>query len=435
MRSRRSLLETGCRLAAFALLGWLIGMALTPGVGRRTERATASTLGSALPAWTRSGGHVALHADLDVVPSRATIDWLAALARAGRPVSWSGSPPLVAIGTEPIADPTGGTRIDVVAPRGARVGLSDDVSTIDSLRVGALGASVTTPVLVGAPTARAGNQPLIAGAPDSLRLGSVVVVGRASWEGKFVVAALEERGWRVTGRWTVAPSVDVAQGSVVFDTSEVSAVVALDSSAASLAGAIERFVRSGGGLVIAGSAGLAPNFASLAPAASAQRIAPRAVASDTLDRASAGFYALTSLRGDAIPLERRENRIAVAARRVQAGRVIQVGFDESWRWRMAGAPGAEASHRAWWSQIIGSVAYAPSHPEPFASLEGRLREGSAFSRPLSAPVAMLVDRLGPARAAAPANIQRWSPDNRILLTIMLACLLIEWVSRRLRGAR
>ena len=433
MRSRRNQLELGCRLSAFALLGWLLGIALTPRAGRRTERATAAMLAEALPTWTRAGGRVALHAELSAVPNAWSIDWLAALSRAGRPVSWSGSPPPVAISAEPLVDPEGGARIDVAAPRAATVALSDDVSAIDTLRIATIGASVAVPVLAGVAAARSGDQRFAAATIDSIRLGRIVVIGRAGWEGKFVVAALEERGWRVTGRWSVAPGVDVAQGALTLDTSEVSAVVALDSSAASFGGAIERFVRNGGGLVLAGTSALARGLASLAPAASIQRVAPRALNVDTLDRAAAGFYALSALRVDATPLERRQDRIAVAARRVGAGRVIQMGFDESWRWRMAGAPGAETAHRDWWSRIVGSVAFAPlvSNEKAAPTDAVPATVGAAFD----VPVAMLIDRLGPPRAGPPADVQRWSPDSRILLALMLVLLLVEWTSRRLRGAR
>jgi hypothetical protein len=425
MRSRRSLLELACRLSAFALLGWMLGIAFTPRVGRRTERATASTLSGALPGWTRAGSHIAMHAELDIVPDAATIQWLAALARAGRPVSWSGTPPAVAISAEPLADPAGGARVDIVAPPSTPVVLRDDVSAIDSLRTGAVGATVITPVLEGEATAFAGRQVLAAARVDSVRTGTVLVLGRAGWEGKFVIAALEERGWKVVGRWSIAPGVDVSQGSLALDTSAVSAVIALDTTAASLGGTIERFVRNGGGLVLAGSSAMVPGLASLAPAAAEERITPRVPRTDTLDRGAAGFYALSSLRPDATPLERRQDRIAVAARRIGAGRVIQVGFDESWRWRMAGAAGSEAAHREWWSRIVASVAYAPSVRGP------EQREGPAFSSPL----ATLIDRLGSPRPAAPANFQRWTPDSRVLLAIMLTLLLIEWISRRLRGAR
>jgi hypothetical protein len=428
MRSPRSALELSCRLGAFALLGWLLGMALTPRAGRRTERASAHSLADALPVWTRLGSRVALHADLNVVPERWSIDWLAALARAGRPVSWSGTPPVVGISAEPIVDPAGGARLDVAAPGGTVVVLNDDVSTIDSVRTGTSGMSVATPMLAGSAIAIAAGQRFGAAPIDSLVLGAVIVVGRAGWEGKFVAAALEERGWRVTGRWSIAPGVNVSQGMIDLDTSRVSAIVALDTTAASLAGAIERFVRNGGGLVLAGSAAAAPAFAALAPAAIGERIVQRATTSDTVDRGATGFYALSSLRADATPLERRQNRVAVAARRVGAGRVIQLGFDESWRWRMAGAPGSEAAHRAWWTNIVGSVAYS-SHPER--------SEGSAVRdrSTMSAPLATLVDRLGAARPSPPANFERWTPDSRLLLALMLALLLIEWTSRRLRGAR
>jgi hypothetical protein len=118
--------------------------------------------------------------------------------------------------------------------------------------------------------------------------------------------------------------------------------------------------------------------------------------------------------------------------------VIQVGFDESWRWRMAGAPGAETAHRDWWSRIVGSVAYAPviekagrqtsSHPERSERVPASV--GAAVAAPLS----YLIDQLGPPRAA-PADVERWSPDSRILLAVMLVLLLVEWTSRRLKGAR
>ncbi|HEU4787753.1 MAG TPA: hypothetical protein VFS57_10100, partial [Gemmatimonadaceae bacterium] len=110
-----------------------------------------------------------------------------------------------------------------------------------------------------------------------------------------------------------------------------------------------------------------------------------------------------------------------AARRVGAGRVLQVGYDDSWRWRMAGGPGSEAAHRMWWSRVAASVAYVPVG----GSAE---RDGSGAM----APVAHLVDRIGPARAPVQRPGSR-RVDSRILMAIIMILLLTEWGSRRLRG--
>src|SRR4051812_5535049 len=113
MRSPRSRFETACRVGAFALLGWLVGGSVIPSAGIRLERATVTELPTSLPKWTLEANNVAMHADLPTVPAAWQVDWLAALRRVGRPVSWSGTPPALAISTEPLRDPSGGIRIDV----------------------------------------------------------------------------------------------------------------------------------------------------------------------------------------------------------------------------------------------------------------------------------------------------------------------------------
>src|SRR5262249_14992322 len=144
---------------------------------------------------------------------------------------------------------------------------------------------------------------------------------------------------------------------------------------------------------------------------------------DTLGRASAGFYPVASLRRDAVPVERRNDQLAVAARRVGPGRVIQVGFDESWRWRIAGGAGSGMAHREWWSRVVSSVAYGAAHP-------AARPDGAP-----SAPVAHIFDRLGAPMSAERAAARKWSPDPRLLVALMFLLLLVEWASRRLRGAR
>jgi len=100
--------------------------------------------------------------------------------------------------------------------------------------------------------------------------------------------------------------------------------------------------------------------------------------------------------------------------------VLQVGYDDSWRWRMAGGPGSEAAHRDWWSRVVSSVAYAPV-------------TANTQSRTFDAPVASLFGKLGPPRPAPVSS--RGTVDPRLMLALILLLLLVEWTSRRLRGLR
>src|SRR5690242_8759613 len=167
MRSRRSRLETACRVGAFALIGWLLGGSIIPARGRRLERASASELAGALPAWTRTTANVALHATLPTTPAPWQIDWLSALAHSGHVVTWDGEPPALAMSVEPIADPNGGARIDIAAPNGTGIALRDDASPIDSVRVASLGGSVVTPIAAGTVRGDAHGQRVSSPAADS----------------------------------------------------------------------------------------------------------------------------------------------------------------------------------------------------------------------------------------------------------------------------
>ena len=422
MRSLRRRFEIGCRIAAFGVLGWLIGTSLVPASRRTMERASWRGLAERLPSWTRLPASVALHVDLNVPPDPWQTDWLGALHRAGHTVTWSGAPPAVAIAAEPLADPIGGLRLDVAAPRGALVSVRDAASMIDSVRVAALGATVTAAIAVDSIVAESNGARFGVRVPDPARLRSVLVIGQAGWEGKFIARALEERGWRVLVRFAVAPRVDVAQGSATpLDTGRISTVVAVDTTVAALgSAALERFVRDGGGLVLVGTAGSTGAVASLAPGRLGARTRPAALPADTIGLGGTGFYPVRALEPNATVLDRRAGTIAIAARRIGAGRVVQVGYDDSWRWRMAGGPGSEAAHREWWSRVVGSAAYVPSQIHAEAAQAG------------DAPLAHLVDRIGPARATAPAAAGR-RVDQRILMAVMMILLCLEWGSRRLRG--
>jgi hypothetical protein len=368
---------------------------------------------------------VRLHGDFATTPDAWVIDWLAALAHSGHAMTWSGSPPAVAMTSEALADPRHGVRIDVVAPSRTPVVLRDSASVIDSVRVTQLGATVVTPIVVGLIRGDAGGQGFSAVAPDSARLRNIVVIGDAGWEGKFIASALEERGWPVVARFHVAPSVDVAQGvALPLDTSRVAAVVAIDTTIQSLGAAIERFVRSGGGLVLAGPASLAAAVAPLRPGSLDARTRPSTLPTDTIGLGATGFYPVTALKADGVALERRAGGVAVAARRVGAGRVLQIGFDDSWRWRMAGGPGSEIAYGDWWARAVASVAYSSAATPSLTNAPAA-----------SAPTAHLIDRLGPSRQIAADQVPRAPLDRRLLLALIMILLLAEWSSRRLRGLR
>ena len=424
MPSPRSRFELACRIGAFALLGWLLGTSIMPSTGRRVERASQSNVESRLASWTRLPPSVVLHGDFATTPGPWAIEWLGALRRSGHAVTWSGAPPALALAAEALADPQGGARIDVGAPTDERVALRDDASAIDSLHISNLGGSVTAPILVGDILANAAGQLATAVAPDSVPTRTIVVIGGAGWEGKFVVAALEERGWPVTARFAIAPNVDVGPAALTLDTARVAAVVAIDTLVQRYGAAVERFVRSGGGLVLAGPSSQATAAASLAPGAIGSRFRPTVLPRDTFDLGSTGFFPVSSLKPDAVALERRTGGVAIAARRVGAGRVIQVGYDDSWRWRMAGATGSETAHREWWSRLVSAVAYVPESARVSVSTSA-----------VGAPLAMLVDRVGPSRSSPPAGSGSGPIDRRIILAGIMILLLAEWASRRLRGMR
>jgi hypothetical protein len=236
-------------------------------------------------------------------------------------VTWSGSPPPLVVAAEALPDPEGGVRVDVSAPSGADVVVSDEGSVIDSVRINAWGASVLSPLAIGTVTARTGDQRATVAAPDSTRVRDVVVIGRAGWEGKFVVVGARESEVGRCGRvFSVAPSVDVTAGNaLVLDTARTSAVVVIDTLVGVQASMLERFVRSGGGLVLAGSSGSLSALRSIAAGPVAARTRPVLRPTDTLRLGSTGFFPVASLNPGAVPLERRSEGVAVAARRVDAG--------------------------------------------------------------------------------------------------------------------
>jgi hypothetical protein len=126
---------------------------------------------------------------------------------------------------------------------------------------------------------------------------------------------------------------------------------------------------------------------------------------------------------EAAVLEQRDGAAAVAARRWYAGRVVQLGYDDTWRWRLAGGDHAPEEHRAWWSALVSAA--APERLEP---------ESHAGADP--APLASLTLALGPALPGAAADRPSGSSVRFVMLAfgVFLTALLAEWASRRARGA-
>ncbi len=425
----RGTVETGLRALSLGLLAWMLWLSLAPRTDDTVESTSSARLAASLREWSATGIPPAgIAVQLDQTPRPGDRDWLAALRAAGSDVTWNGNLPAAAIGVDPIASPRGGFTVLSAAPGGARVTLVDDIGPLDSAVAQGGGARFGIPAIAGVIRAKVSGTLAEAGQPDSITIKRVLVLGSAGWEAKFVVAALEEDGWKVDALLRVAPTVNVSQGTVSpIDTSRYSAVVALDEAAAPFASDIVRYVASGGGAVIAGTAASIGGFLPIRPGAPGRVIGGALLASapgsTTLE--AVPVIAIDGLRSDAIILDRRDGVVAAAARRHVAGRVIQQGYSDTWRWRMSGGDASPGEHRAWWSRAVAGIAYAPSIAHVSASAAD------------NAPVAALVGSLGPSSprpdstlASSAASISLWW-----LFGLLAASLLGEWASRRFRGVR
>lgn len=418
-------IERALRVLSLLTLGAGIWLALRPPAERVSESATSGDLPGALPRWTTAPPQ-RIHVALDAAPPRESRDWLRAIRRAGTPVTWAGDDiPALAVEVAPIASPRGGTTLWIAAPSGARVSVTDALAPIDTVIAAAGGARVLAPSTAGPLTASVGPHRARARVRDTLLTRRVLVLGRATWEAKFVIAALEETGWLVDARLSVAPGVDVTQGGARLpDTARHAALVVLDPPSVAGASAVTRYVRSGGGAILSGRAANASSLADIAIGRAGARVRASSIAfADDAPRRGLGFLAIAP-GSDAMVLEERDGRVAAAARRVDVGRVVQLGYDESWRWRLAGGAGAVDAHRNWWSGLVSSVAYRAALPV------------SRAARDDDAPLARLVDALGPSSPRAGDVLDRtpWVPSPALLFALLSVLLLAELASRRLRGA-
>jgi hypothetical protein len=432
MRSRaerRSLVEWPLRVALAAALAAALWRSLHQRArGPETRSATGATLGRTLREATRDSRVGVVRLDVDSVPTTVERAWLGALRRAGVEVGWRGAPAAIAVAAERARQPVSSVHVLLAADTGAAIALADSAGALDTLAPRGGGASLDAADVVGAVQARRGAVTARASLPAGTERRAVLVLGRAGWESKFVLAALGEAGWQVRGRLPAAPSVAVSDpGLLPIDTARYDAVVALDSTAGDLALAVARFVNQGGGLIAAGGATTLDALRPLVPARAGVRQPGRILLdADSVTPADLPLRPLVALRADAVTLERRAAGPATAARRAGRGRVLAVGYDETWRWRMLGGAGGVGAHRAWWSRMAGLVA-------PDREPVNATRAGAGAD---AAPLAALVDALGPPAAASRAHdAAPVDPLPLALLVVILAALLAETASRRFRGAR
>jgi|SRR5687768_15971682 len=426
-----SRVENVLRGLSFAALGLLIWLAFDRGRSETVVTARSANIESALADWSRMGispDRIAVRLDSNPTPRQR--DWLAALRGAGSQVSWSGSLSPVAVSVHPVTSPRGGLTILAAASGASPVIVSDDVGPLDTANARNGGASFSAPAATGIISARSGST-VATGLQHSTKPAKpLLVIGSAGWETKFVVTALEEDGWKVDASMRVAPGVSVTQGSSsAIDTSRYSAVIALDATAASRAQDIARYVAAGGGLVIAGPAAISDAFASLRASSPGRPDAPADLTSraGAITLQSLPILPLSALRGDAIPIGRRGSLIVSAARRHVAGRVLQHGYVDTWRWRLGGGEKSADEHREWWTKLVAS-----------AAMRGTTTAEASEGKPVDdAPLARLVEALGPAAsgsgpglASRAASISLWW-----LFIILSLSLLTEWALRRLRGLR
>jgi hypothetical protein len=422
-RARRGV-EWALRIALVVSLVLAMEEALTTMSQRPSLRASGgeTEIRSALRDWSTVAVPLSVRLRFDSTPSPIVRDWTAALPGAGSPISWESSLGEMGISVEPIADPKGTSRIWISAPSGSRVALADSLGVMDSAVVRKIGSSAGPFGVHGDVHAALRGTTAISSLGDSLVIRPVLILGRAGWEGKFLAASLEEYGWKVDARLFVSPGNEVVQGSpAAIDTSRYAAVVVLDSSASRYAAAIDQYVRRGGGLVAVGEGASLRAFAAILPGETGNEL-PSENFTATNARAALTLRPLFNLKSDAIPLERRGTRIAIAARRIGKGRVIQVGYVDAWRWRMEGRGDPVEDYRNWWASVVSGAAYAP-----------RIARDSVRSAD-PAPVATLVGALGaPSARESRIGVGDGSRWMMFLFIVAVGAMVLETASRRLDG--
>jgi hypothetical protein len=393
---------------------------------------------STLAAWLAEPSRTALALTLAEVPAQPVRALLQAGRQAGVGVTWSEPPagtllPALAVSAEARPTPTGGRVVRAALAGEHTLTLADALGWLDSVRM-QQGTTWRVPGDAASFTVQAGDTRAIARVLTGAVVRRVRLYGTPGWETRFTTRALEEAGWLVDASLPLAPRVAMQVGAPSPpDTARYGAVLALDSVAWRDASAIARFVREGGGLLLApaaadGAPAALPTVGGVGPLVSGIPGAVRTAR--PLD--GLPFRAVRPLREDAVVLARRtvtpDRAVALAARRVGAGRVLQLGWTDTWEWRQLGDDSAVVAHRVWWDDLLARVVRRP--------VDARDQDTGGPLPGDAAPLADLVARIGPADGEPPfepAPAQPARPDAR-WAALALALLVFEWWARRLRGA-
>lgn len=465
----RLLIERTCRVAALVALGVALWSSVRDARGKAPI--TGRTLLTLSDSIVADSGATALQSlmplaraprgdstvlSLGAVPSARFRAALGALAAGGAPLQWVDRTQArgLAVSASRGSTPDAPLHVRASMAAGQALVLHDAGGTLDSVATpGAVMAwqlrSAVAPLVVQQGQSRALITP-----PDSARAQRALVIAQPGWEGKFVVAALEEAGWAVDGSMRVSPSGSVTIGTPQrLDLSRYAAVVVLDSMPVDGA-AITAFVSRGGGLVLGGDALRIPALAALRPARATSvrgAIAGALLTAEPRRGLEAWELEPTAeavvLQTDASDHGHGEPAL-VATRRVR-GRVVAMPYRETWRWRMEGTDDGAAEHRRWWqSALLAAVPAASGATVVMTSDAAARGQGDALPG-AAAPYADLMARIGPPitlsgipEATLRPRDERASrgefprtPAAPVLLGIAVLALLAEWTSRRLRGAR
>jgi len=406
-----------------ALAAALWGSVRTVSSSSSARTMVASALGKELGGVIADQRVTVLDVKIDAMPTRTDRALLVAFRRAGATVRWHDVPPALAIEAVRVREPAARTRVLVSADDSAAISLADSAGVLDTVRAQS-GATIDVATIVGSVRAQQGAFAARARlVTTGSKPGAVLVLGRADWEGKFVMSALTEAGWTVRASVPIAPSVSVRDDGVLpLDTARYDVVIALDSSATTFGPAIARFVGQGGGLVASGEALGLESIRTLAPGRAGTRLPGRILlAGDSVRPRDLPLRPLVLTRTDALILDHQPAGAALLARRAGMGRVLAVGYDESWRWRMLGGASGLQAHRRWWSAAAGQVA--------------RERADVQSAGSDAAPLASLVAALGKPSPSVTAEARSGRESLPVLLLVLIVgCLLAETASRRFRGA-
>jgi hypothetical protein len=429
---------TALHVVALVCVALLLWRALASSASDRVGAAVSAdgTLDTSLATLLRARTET-ISVALAGVPDARARAVLRALRGSGHVIRLTTSRPLssTAVTAEDEWRALGGTRIQAVSSDSVTAAVSDGAGLLDTLSLGAAGGRTRSGPLQGAlhmtaSASRAGVGSLRATMPLAAR---VLVVGDASWESRFVVAALEEDGWPVDLGLSLSPKVTIEQGSTRAPSiARHAVVIVLSGAPASAVAALPAFVRAGGGVIIVGDAARIAGLAVLRAGTPSVAVAGEAGAeASTTPRDGLDLDPIGVLSPGSVALERRDGRVAVAARRIGAGRVVQVGYQNSWLWRMAGNDDAPVAHRRWWTALASSV-IALRAPVRDVSLDAEhdtldAAPVSALARDIGLPTIQDAAVVSSSRSFGASLDPRW------LLVLALVSLVASWTLRRWRG--